>query len=82
MLTAIVQWSLRHRSVVVVLACVLLGYCVYSLEQAKYDVFPEFSPPQVETPNLWQKAGVHLSIEQVNREGMDQSTGEPTPRFF
>ena len=50
MLTAIVEWSLRHRNVVVVLACVLLGYGVYSLQEAKYDVFPEFSPPQVVIP--------------------------------
>src|SRR5260370_16001024 len=34
----------------------LIGYGVYSLKQAKYDVFPEFSPPQVvvtaEAPGL------------------------------
>src|SRR6266568_5011951 len=47
MLTAIVRSSLRHRGVVVALACMLIGYGVYSLKQAKYDVFPEFSPPQV-----------------------------------
>ncbi len=56
MLTAIVRSSLRHRGVVVALACMLIGYGVYSLEQAKYDVFPEFSPPQVvvtaEAPGL------------------------------
>src|SRR5579871_958253 len=56
MLTAIVRWSLRHRGVVVALACLLLAYGVYTLNQAKYDVFPEFSPPEVviptETPGL------------------------------
>lgn len=50
MLTAIVSWSLRHRGVVVALACMVLGYGVYSLKDAKYDVFPEFSPPQVVIP--------------------------------
>jgi CzcA family heavy metal efflux pump len=50
MLTGIVRWSLRHRGVVVALACVVLGYGVYSLPQAKYDVFPEFSPPEVVIP--------------------------------
>lgn len=50
MLTAIVGWSLRHRGVVVALACILLGYALYSLGQAKYDVFPEFSPPEVVIP--------------------------------
>jgi len=49
-LTAIVRWSLRHRGIVVALACILLGYGVYSLQSAKYDVFPEFSPPEVVIP--------------------------------
>ncbi|HLX76068.1 MAG TPA: efflux RND transporter permease subunit [Terriglobales bacterium] len=50
MLTAIVGWALRHRGVVVAMACILLGYALYSLRQAKYDVFPEFSPPEVVIP--------------------------------
>ena len=50
MLTAIVAWSLRHRGVVLALAGILLGYAVYALGQAKYDVFPEFSPPEVVIP--------------------------------
>lgn len=50
MLTAIVRWSLRRRGVVVALACILLGYGIYSLQQAKYGVFPEFSPPEVVIP--------------------------------
>ena len=50
MLTGIVGWSLRYRGVVVALAFVVLGYGVYSLEHAKYDVFPEFSPQEVVIP--------------------------------
>jgi CzcA family heavy metal efflux pump len=61
MLTAIVRSSLRHRGVVVALACLLLGYGAYSLKEAKYDVFPEFSPPQVVIPT--ESPG--LSPEQV-----------------
>lgn len=56
MLTAIVRFSLRFRGVVLSLAIALLGYGVYSLTQAKYDVFPEFAPPlvgiQTEAPGL------------------------------
>jgi CzcA family heavy metal efflux pump len=63
MLTAMVRLSLRHRGVVVVLACLLVGYGAYSLQQAKYDVFPEFSPPQVVIPT--EAPG--LSPEQVER---------------
>src|SRR5579864_1260925 len=50
MLTGIVSWSLRHRGAVVALASIVLVYGVYSLKDAKYDVFPEFSPPQVVIP--------------------------------
>ena len=56
MLNAIVRFSLRHRGIVIALAFALLGYGVYSLTRAKYDVFPEFAPPmvviQTEAPGL------------------------------
>ena len=38
------------------LACLLLGYGIYTLTRARYDVFPEFAPPtvtiQTESPGL------------------------------
>ncbi len=46
-LSAIVRFSLRSRGVIIALALMALLYGVYSLSQAKYDVFPEFTPPQV-----------------------------------
>ena len=53
---ALIRFSVRFRGVVVALACIVLGYGVYTLQQAKYDVFPEFAPPQVgiqtEAPGL------------------------------
>ncbi|HUZ47611.1 MAG TPA: efflux RND transporter permease subunit [Terriglobia bacterium] len=56
MLKAIVRWSLHFRGVVIALACALLGYGVYSLSQARYDIFPNFAPPEVsiqtEAPGL------------------------------
>ena len=61
MLTAIVRWSLRHRGIVVALACILLSYGIYSLQHANYDVFPEFSPPEVVIPT--EASG--LAPEQV-----------------
>jgi len=47
MLQALVNFSLRHRGVVIVLAVVLLGYGVHVLMSAKMDVFPNFVQPQV-----------------------------------
>ncbi len=47
MLNAIVRFSLRFRGIVLALACGLLGYGVFSLTRARYDVFPDFAPPQV-----------------------------------
>ena len=55
-LQAIVHGALRHRWVVVALAGLLTGYGLYTVAQAKYDVFPEFAPPRVavqtEAPGL------------------------------
>jgi CzcA family heavy metal efflux pump len=61
MLSAIVRFSLRFRGVVIALAAVVLGYGVYSLLQARYDVFPEFAPPEV----VIQTSAPGLSPEQV-----------------
>lgn len=47
LLNSVVIFSLRFRGVVITLACVLAGYGLLTLPQAKYDVFPEFAPPQV-----------------------------------
>lgn len=53
---AIVRFSLRYRGIVIALAGALLGYGIYSLTQVRYDVFPEFAPPEVviqtEAPGL------------------------------
>jgi CzcA family heavy metal efflux pump len=55
-LSAIVRFSIRFRGIVIALAVVFLGYGLYSLSNAKYDVFPEFAPPEVtihaEAPGL------------------------------
>src|SRR5256885_14473446 len=47
MLQALVNFSLRHRGVVIVLAAVLLGYGVHVVSTAQMDVFPNFVQPQV-----------------------------------
>ncbi len=53
---AIIGLAIRFRGIVVTLAAVLLGYGLYALGHARYDVFPEFAPPQVaiqtEAPGL------------------------------
>ena len=52
----IIGFAIRFRGIVVALALVLLGYGILSVVRAKYDVFPEFAPPQVgiqtEAPGL------------------------------
>ena len=47
MLQALVNFSLRFRGVVIVLACLLIGYGIYVASNAKLDVFPNFVQPQV-----------------------------------
>jgi CzcA family heavy metal efflux pump len=61
MLSAIVRFALRFRGVVIALAAVLLGYGAYSLLRARYDVFPDFAPPEV----VIQTEAPGLSPEQV-----------------
>ncbi|MGH9663449.1 MAG: efflux RND transporter permease subunit, partial [Bryobacteraceae bacterium] len=56
MLSGLVGFSIRFRDVVVALACVVIAYGIYTAQKAKYDVYPEFAPPQVvvqtEAPGL------------------------------
>jgi CzcA family heavy metal efflux pump len=46
-LKSIVSFSVRFRGVVIALAIAFFIYGVLVLGRAKYDVFPEFAPPQV-----------------------------------
>ena len=57
----IIRFAIRFRGVIVALACLLLLYGVYALRLARYDVFPEFAPPQVGI----QTEAAGLAPEQV-----------------
>lgn len=63
MLASIIDFSVRLRGVVFVLACLLAGYGVYALGQSRLDVFPEFAPPLV----VVQTEAPGLSSEQVEQ---------------
>jgi CzcA family heavy metal efflux pump len=63
MLRSVVRFSLRRHTVVLALACALLGYGIYSLSIARYDVFPEFAPAEV----VIQTEAPGLSPEQVEQ---------------
>lgn len=58
---ALISFAVRFRGTVVALACLLVVYSVYALGQARYDVFPEFAPPQVSV----QTEAPGLTPEQV-----------------
>lgn len=60
-LAAIVRFSLRFRGVVLVLAGLVIAYGALTLSRSRYDVFPEFAPPQVSI----QTEAPGLSPEQV-----------------
>ena len=60
-LTAIVHFAIRFRGVVLALAAMTLAYGAYVLGRARYDVFPEFAPPQV----VIQTEAPGLAPEQV-----------------
>jgi CzcA family heavy metal efflux pump len=58
---AIIRFAIRFRGIVMALSVLFLGYGIYSLKEATYDVFPEFAPPQVGI----QTEAVGLTPEQV-----------------
>jgi CzcA family heavy metal efflux pump len=58
---AIIGFAIRFRGIVIALGCLLFAYGVYALGAAKYDVFPEFAPPQVSI----QTEAAGLTPEQV-----------------
>src|SRR3954453_9257880 len=63
MLRALVLLSLRHRLMVLALACALLAWGGLKAARAPLDVFPEFVQPQVEL----QTEAPGLSAEQVEQ---------------
>src|SRR5206468_5212250 len=62
-LTRLVEVSIRFRGIVVALACLVVGYGVYATWSARYDVYPEFAPPQV----VVQTEAPGLSAEDVEQ---------------
>jgi len=62
-LKRIVQFSLRHRGVVVALGVIVITYGLYVATKTKLDVFPEFAPPQV----VIQTEAPGLSSEEVEQ---------------
>ena len=63
MLNRIVQFSLRHRGVVVALGLLVIAYGLYVAARTRLDVFPEFAPPQV----VIQTEAPGLSSEEVEQ---------------
>jgi CzcA family heavy metal efflux pump len=78
MLSAIVRTALRRKGIILALAAALLGYGVYTLTRARYDVFPEFAPPvvsiQTEAPGLSPEQ-VELLVTQPIEFATDGVTG-------
>jgi Cu/Ag efflux pump CusA len=61
LLGSVVRFAVRFRGVVVALAVLLVAYGAFVLSEARYDVFPEFAPPQV----VIQTEAAGLAPEQV-----------------
>jgi CzcA family heavy metal efflux pump len=74
MLTSIIEFSVRLRGVVFALACLLLAYGIFALNQSRLDVFPEFTPPlvtiQTEAPGLSSD-----QVEQLVTQKIENALG-------
>ena len=83
MLTAIVTFSVRHRGIVIALAVALVLYGLEVLARARYDVFPEFAPPQVsiqtEAPGLTPEE-VEILVTKPIEDAIAGVTGIATVR--
>src|SRR6266478_3967984 len=81
MIAAIIRWSLRFPLVVCALAAMLAVYGV--LARAKYDVFPEFVPPQAavqtEAPGLVAEQ-VELLVTLPIEQAISGATGVQSVR--
>jgi len=78
MLNSIIRFAVRFRGVVIALACLLAGYGIYTLTQARQDVFPEFAPPlaiiQTEAPGLSSEQ-VEMLVTQPIENAMGRHAG-------
>ena len=83
MLSRIVQFSLRHRVVIIALGAVVIAYGLYVAVNSRLDVFPEFAPPQVviqtETPGLSSEEAEQLVTLPVEN-GLNGAPGLKTIR--
>jgi len=61
MLQLLVHFAIRFRGAIIAFACLLISYGIYAVSRAKYDVYPEFAPPQV----IIQTEAPGLSPEEV-----------------
>src|SRR2546421_12949519 len=83
MISSIIRWSLRYPLVVCALAAILAVYGVLVLTRAKYDVFPEFVPPQAvvqtEAPGMVAEQ-VELLVTLPIEQAISGATGVETVR--
>ncbi len=83
MLTAIVRFSVRFRGIIIALACLLLGYGIYTIFQSRLDVFPEFAPPliviQTEAPGLSPEQ-VEILVTQPIENALNGTLGMESMR--
>src|SRR5258706_9059608 len=63
MLNGIIRWSLQNRSIVLVLAGLLVLFGIRAVRESPLDVFPDFAPPEV----VIQTEAQGLSAEEVEQ---------------
>ena len=83
LIRTLIRFSLDRKGFILLLAIILMLFGLYTYTRIRYDVFPEFSPPQVsiqtEAPGL-SPGQVELLITQPIEQGINGTVGLATLR--
>jgi len=65
MVQKLIEWSLRNRLIVLLVAAGLLGWGFYSVQQNPIDAIPDLSENQVIVFTEWSGRGPQIMEDQV-----------------
>ncbi len=65
MIEKIIEWSVKNRTLVLLLVILLLGVSIWSLKKTPLDAIPDLSPPQVIVYTKWSGQSPSVIEDQI-----------------